>query len=420
MSKLWKVIKHEYIRHVLRKRFLLALVSVPLWILFSLAMGVVSVILQTNHTPVGYVDPSGIITTTALPESQSSMPSISRVSFRSYSNEDQARAALEHKQIQGFFVLPPDYRQTRSVRLVFLQEPSSTVTRQFSEILKVNLLAGQPANITQRIMEGANIEIQATQEDRSTSKGEWFKIAAPIIAGIFLIVSVFTSSGYLMQAVVEEKENRTMEILATSLSPEQIMGGKTIALIGVGLTQVLVWVSFPLTAVILARAYVPFLQQIEIDTNLIALIALTAVPTFVMIAALMATIGATVTEAREGQQVSGLLTLPVMLPYMLSTVIVMNPNGPLAVFLSLFPLTAAMTLLMRLGFATVPGWQIAASTVILILSAAGSLWLSGRVFRAGMLRYGKRMGWKDVFGALQFRRSNGHVSGHDLQGRSLQ
>ena len=93
--------------------------------------------------------------------------------------------------------------------------------------------------------------------------------------------------------------------------------------------------------------------------------------------------------------------MPVMAPVMLIGVLVGNPSGVIAMFLSFFPLTASLGLLIRMAFSTVPTWQIIVSTAILVVSAAGALWLAGRVFRFGMLRYGKRMGWKDVFQSIR-------------------
>jgi ABC-2 type transport system permease protein len=121
-------------------------------------------------------------------------------------------------------------------------------------------------------------------------------------------------------------------------------------------------------------------------------------PSFVLIAALMAAVGATVTEAREGQQVTGLFTLPVMIPYWFAFQIMSNPNGPLAVALSYFPLTAPVALTMRAGFTDLPPGQVLLSVGILVLSAFGALWLAGRALRLGMLRYGQRVNLRELLG----------------------
>jgi ABC-2 type transport system permease protein len=401
MRKVWTVFIHEYTRHVLRRRFIFALLSVPLWIMVSIGAGLLSVVVQNNPKPVGYVDQSGILTGIDL--NSISEDRLQPVAFVEYGSEEAGRAALEAKEIQAYFFLPENYRETLESRLVFFEEPNQTVRSQFADGIRAGWLKDQDPRIARRLLEGASLQIEATQEESAPGGQLWFKIAAPIAAAVMLIVSVFTSTGYLMQAVVEEKENRTMELLATSLSPMQIMGSKILALISVGLTQVMAWGFFPLLALLLVSAYFPFLTGIVIDWKLIGLIIATAVPTFILISSLMAAIGVTVTESREGQQVSTLVTLPVMAPFMLISVIMSNPNGVIAIALSLFPLTAAMTLLLRMAFATVPGWQIGVSLTLLILSAFGSLWLAGRIFRLGMLRYGKRMGWKDVFQAITLR-----------------
>jgi ABC-2 type transport system permease protein len=399
VSKLWKVIAYEYRRHVLRRRFLFALFSVPLWVVAVLAISILAVVLGRDNNPVGYIDPAGILAHAPQPENEDRDPF--EVSFEAFADESGARAALDAGQIQAYFILPASYPQVRDVELVYVEEPDNTIINQMSALLRRALLAGQPSQISELVMEGPDLNIITTQDDRQMQANDWFKVVAPIAAAILLLMAVFTSSGYLMQAVVEEKENRTMEILVTSISPSQIMSGKVIALIGVGLTQVLAWTLFPIIGLLVASAYLPFLQDVKVDLRLLGLMLLLIVPTFILIAALMAAVGATVTEAREGQQVSGLITLPVMVPFMLMGVLINNPGSPVALFLSFFPLTAALTVLLRMAFSSVPPWQVYLSAGILLASSAGSLWLAGRVFRLGMLRYGQRMGWKDVLQAMR-------------------
>lgn len=401
MGKLWRIFIYEYARHVLRRRFLFALLSVPIWILFSLGMGLLSVMLQMDHTPVGIVPSDRPFAIRALPKENSSP--LTQVTFTFYDSEQQARAALDGKQIQAYFLLPPTSAQNQPARLVYRKQPTTSVTSQFRDLVRLNLLAGQPEPVKQRILQGPDLVVQSTSDQRQVASSDWVKVAAPLAAAIMLMISVFTSSGYLMQAVVEEKENRTMEILATSASPSTIMSGKILALISVGLTQVVAWCLLPLIAVILIAAYTPFLQSVSIDWRPLGLALLTALPTFLLISSLMATIGASVTESREGQQVSSLVTLPVMVPVMLAGVLVTNPGSPVALFLTFFPMTASLTLLIRMAFATVPTWQIIVSTALLIITAIGSLWLAGRVFRLGMLRYGKRMSWREIFLAVRSR-----------------
>jgi ABC-2 type transport system permease protein len=390
----WHIFAHEYSRHVFRRRFLFALFSLPLWIVFALAMAMVSVFLQVDHTPLGFIDPSGTIRRYVLPSEV--MPVYLRVDMVPFADEPAARLALQEKRIQAYFVLPPGYPVDRSVRLVFEKRPNSLVTGQFLLLARINLLDTQPEEVARRIFNGPQLEIRATQEDRAASGQDLTRVVAPFASAAFLLFAIFSSAGYLLQAVVEEKENRTMEILVTSVSPGVIMNGKIAALVCVGLTQLLFWALLPILAIFAARAQVPELRAISLDPQVSLTLMVTTLPALVLVAALMAAIGASVTEARESQQMMSLISLLLMSPFFVMPLLQSYPGGPVALALSFFPLTAPLTLLLRAGISTVPTWQIALSAAMLILSAAGALWLAGRIFRLGMLRTGQRVRMGEV------------------------
>ena len=175
------------------------------------------------------------------------------------------------------------------------------------------------------------------------------------------------------------------------------MAGKVAGNLSVGLTQLFAWAVFPLIAFLIFRDKVPFLGMLEIDSTYIIISLLTLFFSFIMVAAFMAAVGATATEAREAQQVSGLFTLPLVVPFWLMSSMMNNPNGPLAVALSIFPLTSPVSLSLRAAFTEVPIWQVALSISLLIVCTAGAVWLAGKAFRLGMLRYGKRLSFKEIF-----------------------
>ena len=175
------------------------------------------------------------------------------------------------------------------------------------------------------------------------------------------------------------------------------MAGKIAGNMCVGLTELLAWIVFGLVALLVAVRYLFPDLSIHLDSSFILLNLATFIPAFVMVAAMMAAAGATATESREAQQVAGLFTIPIMIPFWLTTPLMMNPNSPLSVGLSLFPLTAPISLPLRAAFTTLPAWQIAISLSLLCILAAVSIWFAGRAFRLGMLRYGKRLSWKELF-----------------------
>jgi ABC-2 type transport system permease protein len=395
MTKFLRIFWNEYTRHVLRKRFLFAVFSVPFFIIVVTAISLLAVITSLDNTPIGYVDHSGLL---AHPkkEAVSTSSLIKPVKLIPYLNENEARVALDAKKIQAYYVLAPDYQATSHSQLFYLKEPDSSVQGQFEGFLRSNLLASEPTSIAKRLSQSTTFIIQSADGKQEMDTSEWFNIVLPMIAGVLFISIIFSSGGYLMQAVVEEKENRTMEIIITSVSPGQLMAGKIAGDIGVGLTQLAAWIVFGGATLLLGGQFVPWLSQIRLNTNF-SLLLLILFPSFVMIAALMAAVGATVTEAREAQQVIGFISLPIWIPYWLIYPIMINPNGALAIGLSFFPLTAPVTLSLRMAFAVIPAWQLSLNVIVLVLFAAGSLWLAGRTFRLGMLHYGKRLAWREIF-----------------------
>jgi ABC-2 type transport system permease protein len=317
--------------------------------------------------------------------------------MRPFVDEAAARTALEAGEIQAYYFLPQGYASSGRLTVVYVEPIKSPARRQFYGFLAANLLAGADPRVAERLTLGSDVTVVSADGSRRLGPDDWFYFLVPMIAGIAFIIAMFTAGGYLMQAVVEEKENRTMEVLVTSVSPGEFMTGKIVGDLAIGLTQILAWIIFVTLLVQLGRADLEFLQGVRFSPRSILLFCVVMVPAFVMLAGLMAAIGATVAEAREGQQVVGLLSLPLWIPYMLTAALMGNPNSPLAVGMSLFPLTAPLTMVMRDGMTILPAWQIAASGAILILSAAGAVWLAGRAFRLGMLRYGKRLSWRELF-----------------------
>jgi ABC-2 type transport system permease protein len=394
MRKIWLVFKHEYLRHVLRKRFLLALFSLPLFFLAIIVIGLVLILVQYNPLPVGYVDLSGVLKN---PVGLSSEGRISpTVPIQPFASEDSARAALQAKKIQAYYVLAADYLQTGQVRIVAQDAPADMVQGQFQSFLRANLVAHQPPAVAKRLLEGASVTVRASQGNRQMATNQVLNMILPLVGGILFILATNTSGSYLLQALVEEKENRTMEIIVTSLSPAQLMAGKIAGNMAVGLTSLLAWIVFGLLALAFALRFLFQGQVIQFNLGFSILTFATILPAFVLVASLMAAVGATATESREAQQMAGMFTLPLSVPYMLLGPILSSPNSPLSIGLSLFPLTAPVTLPLRAALTIVPSWQIAASLALLFLLSGCAIWFAGRAFRLGMLSYGKRLSWKEL------------------------
>jgi len=400
MHKLWQIIRHEYIRHVFRKRFLISLLSLPIAVLVMVGVSLVIAGFGIDTSPIGYIDPSGALANPIqMPESTDIFEPT--VQFIAYDNADQAQADLEAGAIQAYYILPADYPQNNAVELIYLKEPDSSITYQFSDFLRFTLMenANVDPEVINRLSQGFSYSLEAADGSRQMGDDQWYLVLTPFIAGIMMMVVVMTSGGYLLQAVVEEKENRTMEIVITSVSPSQLMTGKILGNIAVGLTQLVIWLIFAWIGMKVAGNFWPILQNFSLPPNYILVMLMLLLPSFVMVAAIMAAVGSTMTEMREAQQISGIFSLLFMVPIYASSAIMMAPNGSLAMALSYFPLTAPITVLMRMSFTVIPAWQIVVIVSSLILFAILAIWFATKAFRLGMLQYGKKLSFKEVLNA---------------------
>ncbi|MEE9189095.1 MAG: ABC transporter permease [Anaerolineales bacterium] len=396
MIKIWHVMTFEYARHVFRKRFLFGLFSLPVFIGVMAIVIFILVRSEFNLEPIGYVDQSGLLPS---PESLADGENqTSGVQFIAFDTEEGAQEALQSDQIQAYYVLDADYMETRQAKLVALDDPSGLTTRQFGQFVRVNLLANFPPEVVQRLTQGNQLVVRSIDGTRQFVEGDWLSFVLPFSVSFIFLVAVFATSGYLLQAVVEEKENRTMELLVTSISPNKLMAGKIMGIIGIGWTQLIIWFGMVLLLVIVSSFFIDLPRWISISIGYLVLAVILFVPAFVMLAALMVAVGATLTDAQEAQQVTSIFTLPLFIPFWFALTLINHPNGPLAIGLSFFPFTAPITLAIRAGFTSIPIWQIVLSLGLLVISAAFAVWFAGRALRLGMLRYGQRVAWREFLG----------------------
>jgi ABC-2 type transport system permease protein len=219
-------------------------------------------------------------------------------------------------------------------------------------------------------------------EARRVATGAQFFV--PFSFLMLLWIAVMTSGQYLLTTTIEEKSNRIMEVLLSAVSPMQLMVGKILGQMGVGLLILVMYSGLGLGALISFK-----LMQVLDPSNLGLLVVYFFIAYF-LIAALMAAIGAAVTEIHEAQSLIGPVIMVLVIVMALSPALIRNPNGDLAVALSLIPPFSPFVMVIRIaGTEAVPAWQVVASMVIGFASVLGAAWAAAKVFRIGVLMYGK-------------------------------
>lgn len=399
MRSFWLVAKHEYRRTVVRRGFLIMTAAIPLGMAALIALVILVEGMGADNRPIGYVDYTGSLD----PGLHASLPGASdRIQVRSFPDEELARTALEGEEIQAFFVLPAEYPQTLHTELYYLEKPPGRdAWGDFDDFVRFNLLAAMPEEMQQLLFEGPDITVYDLASNREFSESSIVNVILPFVATFFFIFATMSAAGYMLGIVAGEKENRTLEVMVTSVTPGQLIGGKAAGLLAASLTQLAIYAVAAVIGLVIAAQYVPELQQLEVPWVYLGIMALFFLPTYALISAVMIAIGSAVTELQQGQQLAGLLNLVFMLPLFLLPLLFQNPGGPLMVFLTLFPTTSFLTISLRWGLGTVPLWQVGIAWVLLLATTIFVVWAAARVFRAGMLRYGQPLNFKSALAAIR-------------------
>ena len=387
---------HEFKGMFRRRMFLIMTIGLP--VIALVALLVIGFIKSQKDEPkeqqVGYVDVTGLFTEAT---------GQGLVEFVPYDNVDAGMEALLAEDIKRLYVISPNYltsgivQRIRVSQGIDVADGGDPVLRSF---LLDNLLSSDlPPEITERLRNPlvlANVQVDSEGAARDIDAG---RVAFFLGMGILLFTSLTMTGGFLLQGLGEEKENRIMEVLLSSVTPGQLMVGKILGLGAAGLTQILVW----LVAGIGLLTVINTGPDISIEVPGVEL-ALVGVLFFVLgylfFATLMAGLGAVASTAQEGSQLSMIFVLPLMVPIGLWLYIVSNPTASIVQLLTVFPFTSPVVVMERLAVGAIGFWQVTFSLGVLALSVIAAMYMVIRVFRTYLLTYGKRPGLREVLRTL--------------------
>ncbi|MBI5669495.1 MAG: ABC transporter permease [Chloroflexi bacterium] len=399
MNKVLTVARREYLYNLRRPAFLFAVFGVPL---FTLVLWVVIFALTASSEDnarqlgqVGYVDRSGVLANPVYPEEAADL-------FVPYSDETAARQALDDKTIGAYFVVPDNYLPTGEITIYSYSGIPEALNDTIDTLMVQNISRQVGANVSlERIQDPVDMTVHVVDSGRDLTEANIpALILMPLAFALLFMMSSGVTSGFLMNGVVEEKTNRIMEILITSITPMQMLLGKVIGLGLLGLTQMVVW-GAGIVLLITFGQTVPALKGIVVPTDLMLVFFVYFVLSYFLLSSLMAGIGAVVGSEQESRQISSIVSLLWVLPFFFFASFLSDPNGTVPLILTLVPFTAPTTVLMRMGFAAVPTWQLVLSLAILLVTAIVTVWASARLFRWGLLRYGKRISLRDLLRVIR-------------------
>jgi ABC-2 type transport system permease protein len=398
MNKTLLIFRHEFLYTIKRKGFIIMTLIVP--VLALLAIGVFQLISTIEKPPVveittiGYVDEAGGF------DQHTTQGNIELVPFNT---PGDATAALINGDVSEYFVIPPDYVSTGVINRYTLEKEVETppiITTVIKNFLTSNLLSGKvPPETVYRIEAPLDLVVTRLTEtgEVATEQGGFGNVIIPGIFSLLLAFSLMFSSSYLIQGLGDEKESRLIEVLLSSVSTRQLLIGKVLGLGAAGLLQVVVWLaSAPLLLRLASSSFGGFISTIQLPTNFLILGIVYFVLGYLLFAALSAGVGAISPNAREGQQLSMIYSLFVFVPLWFSSLLFIFPDSPIWVVLTIFPVTAPVATMLRLGVSDIAVWELVVSIAVLALSIIGVLFVAIRAFRIYLLMYGKRPNWGEI------------------------
>lgn len=391
MNKTVLIFRHEFLYTIKRTGFIILTLALP--VLALLGIGVFHIVSGVARplaevTRIGYVDELGGF---------NQFTTQGNIMFVRFDTTEAAKQALISKDVTEYLVIPADYISTGIIKRYTLQRevtPPAPIAGAIGNFITSNLLAGKvPAESITRVETPLNL-VTTTLTSTGGVASEQGRLTDLIIPGIFsllLALSLTFSSAYVLQGLGEEKENRLMEILLSSVSTRQLISGKVLGIGAAGLVQIMIWViSIPFLLNLASSSIGGFINTIQIPTNFLLLGVVYFILGYSLFAVLSASVAAVSSTVREAQGLAAIFTLFAIAPFWFYSPLLLFPNSPIWVVFSIFPFSAPVLVMLRLGMTGIPTWQLITSIGVLVLTIIGGLFLAARLLRIYLLMYGKR------------------------------
>jgi ABC-2 type transport system permease protein len=346
----------------------------------------------------GLVDEAGLIQ--ALP------PGVSDSWLAPYPSEAAAQAALDAGEISAYYVIPADYLSRGEIvysRPQYNPLSGEAPTEEMEWVLSYNLL-GANAWLASRVREPLNLFVtELAAPDPEAYADHWLAELFPTLMVLIMYMAIVLPAGALVNAITDEKKNRVMEVLMTSVPVQHFLSGKILALGLLGLAQIATWAGVMWAAIRFGARPLALPPGFTVPTGMLAWMGVGFLLGYAIYGTLLAGLGALAPDVKDTRGATVVLLAPLIIAYLLVTPVVLQPDGPLAVALSLFPLTSPVIMIARISLTDVPLWQIILAVVLQLATAVLILHVIARLFRAQTLLSGQPFSITRFFNAVAGR-----------------
>ncbi len=443
MKKIALIISREYLSRVKKKSFIIMTFLGPILIagMYAVAIWLAVNADEMNKKKNVYVIDESKAFTGHLRDSKS-------LSFE-YVDQDleEAKNSIANNEDSYVLYIPNLSKDLSGVQLYSVKQASISVVNYIEKEIEAELKDKKLVEngISRDILKSLNMNV-SLKTIRITEKGEESGSAGAsygigMLASILIYLFIFLYGVQVMRGVIEEKNNRIVEVIISSVKPFQLMMGKIIGIALVGLTQFILWVVLTMsisglvTQKFTADTTINKIEQVEnttgiegassgfdksqqVSSNDVAEI-MNAINTinfplllgsflfyflagYLLYSAMFAAIGSAVDSESETQQFMFPVTIPLIFSFVLSSsTVVNNPDGPIAFWLSMIPLTSPVVMMVRIPFG-VPVWQLVCSMILLVLGFLGTVWIAAKIYRTGILMYGKKVTFKEMMKWIRY------------------
>lgn len=420
-NKISTIIFHEYLTKLKSKGFIIGTLLGPIILLALIAVPVATTMMSMDEAGkrlaiVDYSDGIG--------------KSISTIDTSRYyltlENEETLREMTLMEEIDGYLLIPEDIIQEGKAQ-VFTRGGGgigyiSKLERNLSHILRQERLieSGADSNVINLVNKGVEISTQKITSE-GTEKDYTEELAGlGYLLGFAIYMLMFIYGGMVSRSVIEEKANRIIEVIASSVKPFEILFGKVVGVGLLGLTQVIFWVI--MAAILLTAAgYImgsmggvdpaaltEGMPQVS-DPNMPSGFDIPSISPWLAVgfvfyfisgyfiySTLFAAVGSAVDQEQDAAQIQIPVMLPIILPILLIGNVMANPDSTFATVVSLIPFFSPILMMVRVAATDVPLWQIGASVVLMALTFLGCLWIAARIYKVGIFMTGKKPTFKDL------------------------
>jgi ABC-2 type transport system permease protein len=434
MRNIFLVIKREYMVRVKKKSFLIMTLLAPLLFVGFYAAVIWVALGSVDAKTVQVLDESGLFRNEFKDSETLKFTYIDK-------SIDSAKANFKDSGVNALVYIPANViKEPKSVRIYAAKNVSLDLKSEIEQVIEKEIedIKLSEAGITHKILEDSRVNVSSetislNEEGEKTSSSG----AATVIGGIcaFLIyMSVFIYGTQVMRGITEEKTSRIVEVIISSVKPFHLMLGKIIGVALVGLTQFVLWIL--LTTALTSATSAIFSSKMPKDptemangipkigpgmaaqgmpggnvenpiAEVLGAVNSLNIPLIVgcflfyylggylLYSALFGAVGAAVDNDADTQQFMLPITLPIIFSFVFAQFVLRDPDGSLAFWTSIIPFTSPIIMMVRIPFG-VPAWEIALSMVLLIIGFMGTTWLAARIYRVGILMYGKKVSYKEL------------------------